>query len=107
MEKEIILLGEEAYNRFINDAVGKVFKLLPLYEDYCLKENAKNCEVFYSYLEKLILMLVGSEFFQESEPFVSVASLLNGIEVKSNLSQKQMKSLVFHCISILDSARKE
>ena len=93
------------YNSYIRQCINKIFKILPIYED-C--EEHKDFKCFISYLEKLIIMFTGSEILFNQKEFVDLVSILKGLQVEAeNLNQNKIKSLVFHCINMLDGLKIE
>lgn len=92
------------YNEYITDVVNKIFKMLPIYENCELKSG--NFEEYESYLDKVITMLIGSEFLFEDRAFLSIASILKGMQIRDDLTHKKVKSSVFHCIDILGKLKQ-
>lgn len=90
------------YNSYIGQCINKVFKILPIYED-C--EEQKNFQHFKSYLEKLIIMFIGSEILFKQKDFIDLISILKGMQKTESLNKDLVKSIVFHSINILDKAR--
>ena len=87
------------YEAFIEDIIGKTFKILPIWED-CAAEK-EDFESFNSYLDKLITMLIGSNYIQKEEKIYSVLVMLKGLQQREDLTQRKVKSIVFHCIDLL------
>lgn len=92
------------YDEFVKDIIGKVFKILPIWED-C--ESNKNFDNFNIYLDKIVTMFMGSDYLYNNENFYLATSTLKGMQMRGNLSQKKVKSLVFHCIDLLEKSRQE
>lgn len=92
------------YNSYIRQCINKVFKILPIYED-C--EEEKDFKHFKSYLEKLIVMFMGSEILFNQRDFIDLVSILKGLQQAENLNKDSIKSIVFHCINILDRLKAE
>ena len=97
--KKIPSLELSMYEAFIEDIIGKTFKILPIWED-CAAEK-EDFESFNSYLDKLITMLIGSNYIQKEEKIYSVLVMLKGLQQREDLTQRKVKSIVFHCIDLL------
>ena len=87
------------YNSYIRQCINKVFKILPIYED-CEEQN--NFKHYTSYLDKLIVMFTGSELLFNKRDFVELVSILKGLQKFKTLTRDKTKSIVFHCIDILE-----
>ena len=98
--------SEEVYRTFLNDLVNKVFKILPIYED-CLKKQNGDLKSFHSYLDKMVTLLWGSEYFFSEPRFADIIVFLEGLRVRPDLTQKEVKSLVFHCIDGIEKMNAE
>lgn len=90
------------YNSYIRQCINKVFKILPIYED-C--EEQQNFKHYISYLDKLIVMFTGSELLFSQRDFVEIVSLIKGLQELQGLTKDKTKSIVFHCIDILERLR--
>ena len=87
------------YNSYIRQSINKVFKILPIYED-C--EEQQSFKHYISYLDKLIIMFMGSELLFNQRDFIELVSILKGLQEPEDLTKDKIKSLVFHCINILE-----
>jgi hypothetical protein len=87
------------YNSYIRQCINKIFKILPIYEN-CEEQN--DFKHFISYLDKLIIMFTGSEILFNQRDFIDLISILKGLQEADNLNKNKIKSIVFHCINILD-----
>lgn len=87
------------YNSYIRQCINKIFKILPIYED-CEEQN--DFKYFTSYLDKLIVMFIGSEILFNQRDFIDLISILKGLQKVDNLNKNKIKSIVFHCINMLD-----
>lgn len=96
---KISQIEKSVYEAFIEDIIGKTFKILPIWED-CETEK-ENFESFNSYLDKLITMLLGSNYIHKEEKIYSVLVMLKGMQQREDLTQRKVKSIVFHCIDLL------
>lgn len=90
------------YNSYIRQCINKIFKILPIYED-C--EEKKDFKHFVSYLDKLIVMFMGSEILFNQRDFIDLVSILKGLQQVEGLTQNTVKSTVFHCINMLDKLK--
>ena len=87
------------YNTYIRQCINKIFKILPIYEECEEKQNFKH---YISYLDKLIIMFTGSELLFNQRDFVDLVSILKGLQKFEDLTKDKTKSIVFHCINILE-----
>ena len=87
------------YNSYIRQCINKIFKILPIYED-C--EEQQNFKHYISYLDKLIVMCIGSELLFNQRDFVELVSILKGLQEFECLTKEKTKSIVFHCIDMLE-----
>lgn len=55
----------------------------------------------YTYLDRLIVEFNGTKYTLDVDTFVSLVSILAGIRNKGDITHKEVKSLVFHCISLV------
>lgn len=96
------IVDDRAIGRYLDSAVDKIFKILPLYEE-------KN-ETLDEYIESLILELRGfvSEYGNVGvTDYISVISTLEGIRnmAKDRGNQPKIKREVFKCIEIIKKVR--
>lgn len=92
------------YNSYIRRCINKIFKILPIYEE-CESQN--NFDFYVSYLDKLIVMFTGSEILFNQKDFIDLVSIFKGLQIPNNYNKEQVKSIVFHCIDILDRLKLE
>lgn len=92
------------YNMYIKQCINKIFKILPIYED-C--EEQGDFKFYISYLDKLIIMFTGSEILFNQSDFINLVSTLKGMQHMEDLTRTQVKSIVFHCIDLLDRLKIE
>ena len=78
------------YNSYIRQCINKVFKILPIYED-C--EEQQNFKHYISYLDKLIVMFMGSELLFSQRDFVELVSILKGLQEFECLTKEKTKSI--------------
>lgn len=93
------------YNQYMNDIIDKIFKILPIYEN-CVLSEGKDFYPYISHLDKLITQFTGSEILFEEKAFLTLTTILIGMQETTNLTQKKVKSLVFHCIDIVSKLKK-
>lgn len=96
------IVDDRVIGRYLDSAVDKIFKILPLYEE-------KN-ETLDEYIESLILELRGfvSEYGNVGvTDYISVISTLEGIRsmTKDRGNQPKIKREVFKCIEIIKKVR--
>lgn len=98
------LISKETYCKFLSELVNKIFKILPLYEE---AEKVNNFDNYYIYIDKLIIMLKGCEDLLLDTNFFELISILEGMRQISDLTQRKTKSLVFHCIDIVNKIKEK
>ena len=80
--------------------IDKIFKILPLKED--LDKGIIVVTDFTIYLNRLIVEFSGILESEDSAKLKEVVSIIKGIKIEyKNLKQEEVKSLVFHCISLV------
>lgn len=80
--------------------IDKIFKILPLKED--LDKGVIVDTDFTIYLNRLIVEFSGILESDENTKLKEVVSIIKGIKIEyKNLKQEEVKSLVFHCISLV------
>jgi len=80
--------------------IDKIFKILPLKED--LDKGIIVDTDFTIYLNRLIVEFSGILESDEKAKLKEVVSIIKGIKIEyKNLKQEEVKSLVFHCISLV------
>lgn len=93
------------YNQYIDDLINKVFKILPIFEE-CVQKSTNNKFVPYlSYLDKIVTIMTGAEAIFQKKDFIILVSLFKGMQKRTDLTKTQIKSLVFHCIDILEKMK--
>lgn len=93
------------YNQYMDDVIDKIFKILPIYEN-CLLAEDRDFNPYTSHLDKLITQFTGSKILFEENAFLTLTTILIGMQERTNLTQKKVKSLVFHCIDIVSKLKK-
>ena len=104
LEKYGITVPDGMFNRFLTECVGRVFKILPIYEECSAKNEFQD---YNSYVEKVVTTFTGSKILFEQSSFLTLTSTLAGLLETENLNQKKVRSIVFHCISLIEKMRKE
>lgn len=97
-----ITITKEDFVKYINTSINKLFALLGIYED-C--ESNNNFDNYTIYLNRILTEFNGIYYLCGSVPFMSIVGILKGMSEFKELDHKKVKSLVFHCISILKKAR--
>lgn len=62
---------------------------------------------FYSYLDRLVIEFYGAKDIFDICTFISIVSILDGLRKEENLTHKEVKSVVFHCISLVKKGTDE
>lgn len=83
---------------YIDCSVNKLYATLCVFED-C--EKRSNFETYHIYLKRLITEFTGIYDIFDISVFLSVVGILNGMILEEDPKHKDVKSLIFHCISLL------
>lgn len=99
---------KDKVNEYLEALIGKIFATLYIYED-CQKINDYNS--LTSYLYRLRFEIEGFYKITDSIGFISIVSILSNLYEKSMddaniISKDHVKSLIFHCISIIKKAKE-
>ena len=104
-------VDKDHINSYLDGLIGKVFAILGVYED-CVQMDS--FDIFDTYTYRVMCELRGFYEFTGSTSFISLSSILEDVRVQvlekkedETLSHKRVKSLVFHCISIIKKERVE
>lgn len=96
-----ILLDESEKRRYIDFVINRIYAILGVYED-CESDN--NFDNYYRYTKRLIVEFIGAYKILKIEQFLSLISIITGMSESKNLNHSDVKSITFHCISILKKA---
>ena len=95
------------YNSYIRQCINKIFKILPIYED-C--EECNDYSMLSLYVLRVSSEIRGFSRLMNINSFISLSSIIEDMREKislkelnkiENFGHKQVKFLVFHCISII------
>jgi hypothetical protein len=104
-----VQVDKDGLNQYLDGLIGKVFAVLGVYED-CTEAN--DYSIFDSYVYRVESELEGFYHISGVVPFLSLSSILEDLREKiaedskkeaseRDMTHKRVKSLVFHCISIV------
>lgn len=93
-----IEISNEELNKYYDKLINKIFAILGVYED-CEKES--DFSNYVVYIDRVLTELVGGYYLMNSEEFLSLYNILLGIKSSDNFNHKKIKSIVFHCISVV------
>lgn len=96
-------LTEENLNSYLESSINKVFAILGIYED-CEKNN--NFDGYYAYLTRITTEFFGIYKLFDNNTFFSLVGVLNGMKEDTEPNHKKVKSLTFHCISLIKKGIK-
>lgn len=91
-------ISDNDLTSFLNSCINRFFAILGVYED-C--EKIGDFTSFNTYIERLCIELSGCYSLFRLDIFISLLGLLQGLKEKENLNHQEVKSVVFHCISLL------
>ena len=104
-----VCINSSQLDVYMNGLIGKIFAILGVYED-CTDLNSY--DIFDSYIFRVICELRGFYRLTNSTAFISLSSIFEDLHCKvmedskkniedRELTHKRVKSLVFHCISVI------
>lgn len=97
-----ISLTTNEYNLYLDKLINRVFAILGVYEDCCKKECFDD---YFTYLNRLCMELKGCTLSIKKEYVLSLYNVLVGMSCSDVMEHKQVKSTVFHCISVIKKMR--
>ena len=97
-----VILNNEQIDKYLDSLINKIFAILGIYED-CEKIN--NFKNYLSYVNIIIIEVKGFYKFSNAENFLSLISILNGMTLLDEMKHGTVKSLTFHCISIIKKVK--
>ena len=83
---------------YTDRSVNKLYATLCVFED-CEKKS--DYETYHIYLKRLITEFTGIYNIFDVNVFLSIIGILNGMILEEEPKHKDVKSLIFHCISLL------
>ena len=89
---------------YLNSSINKLFAILGIYED-CEKNN--DFDSYYTYLARTITELSGFDYIFEMNFYISIISILVGMLEDKSPNHKKVKSMTFHCISLVKKGVKK
>lgn len=99
-----IKLNEDDIAYYNKRSINKLFAVLAIFEE-C--EEVGDMSPFYAYLDRLIIEFRGVKDIFDICTFISIVAILDGLRKEDNLSHKEVKSIVFHCISLVKKGTDE
>lgn len=91
-------LSEDEAAYYSQKSINKLFAILGIFEE-CEEDN--DMSTFHTYLDRLILEFSGVKDVFDICTFISIVGILSGLRDKEQLTHKEVKSIVFHCISLV------
>lgn len=100
-------ISKNEFNSFLDTLINKVFAILAIYED-C--EECNDYSMLSLYVLRVSSEIRGFSRLMNINSFISLSSIIEDMREKislkelnrvENFGHKQVKSLVFHCISII------
>lgn len=100
-------ISKDEFNSFLDTLINKVFAILAIYED-C--EECNDYSMLSLYVLRVSSEIRGFSRLMNINSFISLSSIIEDMREKislkelnkiENFGHKQVKFLVFHCISII------
>lgn len=99
-----IEISSEMLNKYFDTLINKIFAILGVYED-C--EEINDFSSYDIYLDRVLTELTGGYYMIGFDNFVSLSNILTGIKYSETINHRKVKSLVFHCISMVKKMKVE
>lgn len=99
-----IKLSEDDIAYYNKRSVNKIFAILGIFEE-C--EESGDMSPFYAYLDRLIVEFHGVKDVFDICTFISIVAILDGLRNEEQLNHREVKSVVFHCISLIKKGTDE
>lgn len=97
-----ITFTENEVTAYKKTVINKIYAALAIFED-CEKVN--DYSAFYTYLNRICTEFTGVYNMFGASLYITIVAILDGMSTNKNLTHKEVKSLVFHCISTVNKAR--
>lgn len=91
-------ISSKDLDKYLDSLINRVFAILGVYED-CTKLG--NFENYSIYLDRVLIELKGFSELVDTKDFISLYNILYGLMCLEDLGHKKVKSIVFHCISVI------
>lgn len=104
-------ISKDEFNSFLDTLINKVFAILAIYED-C--EECNDYSMLSLYVFRVSSEIRGFSRLMNINSFISLSSIIEDMREKislkelnkiENFGHKQVKFLVFHCISIIEKEK--
>lgn len=93
-----VSFSNEEIQQYKSKLINKCFAILGIYED-C--DNNKSYMPYLTYLDRVKIEFIGFNDNVNNIHLVSIVNILTGMQDVERLCHKDVKSLVFHIISIV------
>lgn len=97
-----ITFDKNKINSYLDELINRIFAILAIYED-CEKSN--NFQNYLSYLNRIIVEVNGVYNLLNIEDILSIIFTLEGMTIIEKMKHGTVKSLTFHCISIIKKVK--
>lgn len=97
-EDSKVCFSKEEIQQYKSKLINKCFAILGIYED-C--DNNKSYMPYLTYLDRVKTEFIGFNENVNNIYLVSIVNILTGMQDTERLCHKNVKSLVFHIISIV------
>lgn len=93
-----VSFSEQEIQQYKSKLINKCFAILGIYED-C--DKTKSYTPYLTYIDRVKIEFVGFSTNTNNIHLVSIVNILTGMQDVERLCHKDVKSLVFHIISIV------
>lgn len=98
MEFNKSIVTDQQTKEYCAQCVNKIFAILGIFEE-C--EETGDMSSYYAYLDRVIMEFSGISDIFEVTTFMSLVGVLDGLRLNEKVSHKQVRQIVFHCISLV------
>ena len=98
MDFEKIVITDQQSKEYCSQCINKIFAILGIFEE-C--EDSGDMSSYYSYLDRVIMEFNGIKDMFQITTFMSLVGVLDGLRLNENANHKQVRQIVFHCISLI------
>jgi hypothetical protein len=103
-EEKVNTLDYDSIQYYLDHCINRIFAILGIYEDCNKRGDMKD---FHIYLSRLVTEFSGLQDLFKLDILISLIGILQGMNINEDIKHSEVKSLVFHCISLIKRGAKE
>lgn len=93
-----VVLDNSEVSKYKDELINRCFAILGIYED-C--ESTKEFSSYIKYTDRIKYEFIGFYNNTKNVRLISIINIVTGLQNYSDITHKQVKSLVFHIISTI------